>query len=120
MTAQPSQGRNWFDHRSGAGRIDRPALRAGVVPDPTAWQLREITQRPDWRGVCVDRSPFAIPGGDTMETTERNSQGDRSSSQRTTKDLQARGEQGVKGGARSDIGQKLQFQLNEANSIYAR
>jgi hypothetical protein len=68
------------------------------------------------------RRPIAIrdPRRDTMKTTERNSQRDRSCSQRRTKDLQARGEQGVKGGARSDIGQKLQFQLNEANNIYAR
>jgi len=42
------------------------------------------------------------------------------SGKRRVRDLPARGGKAAqaKGGARSDIGQKLQFQLNEANSIY--
>ena len=55
-----------------------------------------------------------------MKTMKNGSRKARSSSTRAMKDLAARKGRSVTGGARSDIGQKLQLQLNEANSIYSR
>jgi hypothetical protein len=54
------------------------------------------------------------------KTTKRGSKA-KARSKYALKDLPASGGQAVKvKGERSDIGQKLQFQLNEANSIYNR